>query len=201
MADTTNILDLPISPQTDEAPNITMDMRENIKIENPMRELQEQRGEEEKTNIEKQKEMNQLVTGIQQASGSGETALPSRDIPMNQLPRSHDEQVKPNFVPQAPEDYISKYETHEEIIKKNTEKEKKESVLDSIYEELQLPILLAFLFFLFQLPILKKLMYKFIPALFHKDGNPRISGYIVNSILFALTFYTAQKSMKYLSQI
>ncbi|GAF90757.1 unnamed protein product, partial [marine sediment metagenome] len=40
-----------------------------------------------------------------------------------------------------------------------------------------------------------------IPALFNKDGNPNLSGYIFNSIFFSLLYYVISKSMTHLQSI
>ena len=55
--------------------------------------------------------INQIVSGIQKASISGATQLPSRDIPMTTTGLSNDPQVQPNYVPPPPQnniDYIKK---------------------------------------------------------------------------------------------
>ena len=48
--------------------------------------------------------INQLITGIQQASKTGNTDLPSRDIPVDTARIVQDEEVKPNFVPEPEND-------------------------------------------------------------------------------------------------
>ena len=58
-----------------------------------------------------------------------------------------------------------------------------------MYNELQTPILLGVLYFLFQLPIFKKLLYQTFPSLFMNDGNLSINGYIFYSALFSIVFY------------
>ena len=51
--------------------------------------------------------------------------------------------------------------------------------LDDFYNNLQTPLLLALLYFIFQLPIIKKYLFKFLPNLFGKDGNQNIYGHIL----------------------
>jgi len=92
---TTSIDSLPISPQSGD--NIRMDTYDkNIQIENQSQSLQENRDNDPAV---KQKNMNQFVTGIQQASAAGLTELPSRDIPRNQEHLSQDIQIQPNHIP------------------------------------------------------------------------------------------------------
>ena len=197
MADTstTNLDDLPLSPQNDG--NIQLEATEkNVKIENPAQELQATR---EADPAAKQKNMNQLVSGIQQASAAGMLGLPSRDVPQTQTHLTQDAQMQPNFVPEAPADYIQEYQTSEDIIKANAHRQEKEDSLDLLYAELQTPILIGVMYFVFQLPVVRKNVFKFMPALFGKDGNPNLSGYVVNSVAFAALYFLMVKGIRYFS--
>ena len=80
-------------------------------------------------------------------------------------------------------------------------RQNRDSNLDVMYEELQIPILLAILFFMFQLPVFRTYLFKFLPSLFNKDGNPNLSGYVVNSILFALLYYIIKNTLNYFTTI
>ena len=197
MADTstTNLDDLPLSPQNDG--NIQLEATEkNVKIENPAQELQATR---EADPAAKQKNMNQLVSGIQQASAAGMLGLPARDVPQTQTHYTQDAQMQPNFVPEAPADYIQEYQTSEDIIKANAHRQEKEDSLDLLYAELQTPILIGVMYFVFQLPVVRKNVFKFMPALFGKDGNPNLSGYVVNSVAFAALYFLMVKGIRYFS--
>jgi len=143
-----------------------------------------------------QNTITQIVSGIQQASSTGATLLPSRDIPRNTEAITHDAHIQANYIPQTQQkDYIKEYETPQEIIDSYNKNVNKNDALDNIYEEFQVPLLLAILFFLFQLPILKKKLYTFLPFLFFKDGNYNIQGYIFTSIFFGLLYYMLSKLM------
>ena len=56
-----------------------------------------------------QSTISQIVNGLQQASLSGATQLPSRDIPLQTDQLTSDIQVQPNYVPPPPNniDYIN----------------------------------------------------------------------------------------------
>ena len=169
--------------------NIRLEVNNNVKVDNPAQLLQQNRDNDPSI---MQKNMNQFVTGIQQASAAGMTALPSRDIPQSQEHLIQDQQIKPNFIPQQlgemqGQDYIANSKTSEDIIRENMRRQTKTDSLDSIYNELQIPILLGVLYFLFSLPIVRKNMFKYIPMIFNKDGNLNLGGYISNSVLFGLT--------------
>jgi hypothetical protein len=62
-----------------------------------------------------------------------------------------------------------------------------------MYNEIQTPLLLAVLYFLFQLPFFKKNLFTYFPILFSVDGNLNINGFLFTSILFGLIFYMLNK--------
>ena len=149
-----------------------------------------------------QNTINSLISGIQQASASGLTTLPSRDIPQMTSQITQDQQIKPNYIPQVNNnDYINDETNANDILKENMRRQNRDSNLDVMYEELQIPILLAILFFMFQLPVFRTYLFKFLPSLFNKDGNPNLSGYVVNSILFALLYYIIKNTLNYFTTI
>ena len=205
----TSLDDLPISPQTDG--NIKLETTENIVVDNPIQNLQAQRANDDKiasasnepvaiNGIGSSKDVNQFVTGIQQAASSGALNLPSRDIPQQQIHITQDNSAQPNFVPQTNSgDYIGTGQDTEEIIRRNALKEKKVNKIDTLYDDLQIPVLIAVLYFIFQLPIVRKSLLKILPPLFLKDGNPNLMGYIFNSIAFALLYYLTNSGISYFS--
>ena len=142
-------------------------------------------------NESQQHSYNELISQIQQADKSGATQLPSRDIPQNTDNIIMDQQTKPNFIPESDElkDYISNYETPNDVIEENNKEAENLDTLERLYREMQTPLLLAILYFLFNLPVIRKYLYKFIPNLFSADGNPNLFGYVFNSITFALLYY------------
>lgn len=147
-----------------------------------------------------QSTISQIVNGLQQASLAGATQLPSRDISLNTDILTNDLQVQPNYIP-APRDRDYILETDEDINNNVwTRQEKMENSLDSIYDELQGPILLAVLYFLFQLPFLKKIIFKHLTFCCHKDGNYNINGLILTCGLFGFVYYTLTKTVKHFSK-
>jgi hypothetical protein len=148
-----------------------------------------------------QQNINQFVSGLQQASSAGLTMLPSRDIPQTQSHLTQDQHMQPNYVPQELQniDYITDHQTNEEIIRRHAQKEQSINNLDNLYNNLQTPILIALLYFMFQLPICRKNIFKFMPSLFSKDGNPNLMGYIANSAIFACLYFAMTKSIHYFS--
>ena len=83
--------------------------------------------------------------------------------------------------------------SNEEIINNYNKSHKNSNSLDEMYNEIQIPLLLSVLYFLFQLPIFKKSLFHYLPMIFSKDGNYNINGFIFTSCLFGLLFYILNK--------
>jgi hypothetical protein len=142
-----------------------------------------------------QSTISQIVNGLQQASLAGATQLPSRDIPLKTEQLTHDEHTQPNYIPPATSrDYILE---PSDDIQHYYNREKIENSLDSVYDEIQGPLLLAILYFLFQLPIFKKLICKYLPFLCHNDGNYNIRGLFFTCLLFGFIYYSLAKTVTY----
>ena len=201
MTDTTNLTDLPTDPtvggggenvvlQTTEKPSHYEPNVEAISTNNAPNDINEQ------------KMMNEVITGIQQATASGALNLPSRDIPTNTVHFS-DEQTKPNFVPQQPDqpDYIHNNDTEQEILARRMKGQNSRDSLEILYDEFQIPIIICLMYFIFQLPIVKSKVLSVLPSLFNKDGNPNLSGYVFNSMFFGISYYVISKSLIHLQNI
>ena len=190
-------------PMGDSNENITIKTEEkNVVIDNKMQELQQQRDAEinQKPSRSPSMDVNEFVSGLQKATSSGMTQLPSRDIPIDQNAVLKDEQVKPNFVPEgSPTDYITEHQTSEEIIKQNAKKQKSSDNLDIIFSELSLPLMIAVLYFMYQLPVVRRAFFKTLPMCYSKSGELKLTGYLVNSIVFGAIIYLISKVMSQLS--
>ena len=187
MSDTSNIFDLPTDP-AGGGNNIKISATENA----PSSQNQIQQGH---VSLD-QTTINQIVSGLQQASVTGATQLPSRDIPQNTSVIMQDPQVQANYIPPPkPEqmDYINNSEQPEDMINNYNMNSLRNSSLDEMYNEIQTPLLLGALFFLFQLPFFKKFLFSYFPVLFSNDGNLNINGFLFTSVLFGLMFYLCNK--------
>ena len=139
MSDTTNLADLPSDPTVGGGQNVVLQTTDkptnydpNVGIPNTSNNSSE---------INEQKIMNEVVTGIQQASASGGTGLPSRDIPTNTV-HFADDQVKPNYVPQQEEpDYIHNTGTEQDILARRMKNQNSRDSLEILYDEFQIPII------------------------------------------------------------
>ena len=146
--------------------------------------------------------INKIIQGLQDASQSGSTNLPSRDIPIMTEQIMHDNSARPNFVPSPPAEkanYIQDEETMETLIKQKRNQHKNN--MDNFYDEIQTPLLIMILFFIFQLPTFKKSMLNNFPLFFFRTGNYNLKGMIFNTILFGGFYYLIMKSIRYLSEL
>jgi hypothetical protein len=142
-----------------------------------------------------QRTLNELVSGVQRASGAGMTGLPSRDIPRESLSMQHDEQIKPNYIPREPaqDDYISRYESSDEVRENNRRSRNKTDTLEMLYAEFQMPILMGVVYFMFQMPALRTAILQFLPSVFNKDGNMNLQGLIMMSVGYSVVYYILTK--------
>ena len=189
MSDSTSILDLPTDPVGggNVSNNIVMSASENAN--------QQQSQSGGGVSLD-QSTISQIVNSLQQASISGATQLSSRDIPMNTNNIATDPQVQPNYVPPPPQnqdDYIKSYEQTSDMVDRYNTNLNRQNSLDDMYNEIQTPLLLSVLYFLFQLPFFRKFLYGYFPILFSNDGNLNINGFMFSSVLFGLIFYGLNK--------
>lgn len=109
--------------------------------------------------------------------------LPSRDIPQETLQHTVDTQTLPNhvnhvhFAPLPP--------AH--------------SAKSEVNDDMNTPILLMTLYFLFQIPMFNQFIGRMLPDLFKGDGNLTSGGIVVKSILFAAAYVAVTKLITYLS--
>lgn len=165
MAEMTNLNDLPQG-------NIQMNVQQDPQNKSPPLSLDEST-------------ISQIVNGLQQASLSGATRLPSRDIPMTSDHLSSDKQAKPNYVPQSNAKYINDDSDYND----NSNNSNKYNNLNNLYSELQFPLLLGILYFIFQMPSFKNTLFQYFTFLFSSDGNYNMSGLTFLSVMFSLTYY------------
>ena len=211
---TTNLDALPLPSQTHE--NIQLNTYERGQVPQQQQQQQQQAMQQQQQQQQQQRpddpavmqrQMNQFVTGLQQASAAGMTALPSRDIPQSQEHLIRDPQMQPNYLP-APipqqTDYIRQQDITEEMIKAQMlhnmrEQQTQKTTADYLYEQLQIPIVIGILYFLFQLPFVRNLLFKFLPNTFNSDGTQNLSGYVCSSVIFGGLYLLATKAMVYIA--
>jgi hypothetical protein len=187
MSDTTSILDLPTDPAGgNNNANVNIQASEMSKQAPTSMTLD-------------QMTINQIVSGLQQASSTGATQLPSRDIAMTTNNITQDPYIQPNYIPPPPQtqsqmlDYTQPNEDPDDIVENYNSNKKYSDSLDDMYSEIQTPLLIAALYFLFQLPFFRKYLLSYFPILFSMDGNLNINGFLFMSALFGIMFYLLNK--------
>ena len=138
--------------------------------------------------------INEMVNGLQKAANNNMTSLPPRDVPHDPERITRDQQVQPNYVPPPPnKNYIEDEMEYEEMMRRNQNNYVEREQMDTIYDEIQQPVIFSILFFLFQLPFFNKTLLKFVPTLFKSDGHPKFTGYLLKTILFGVTVFLSNK--------
>jgi len=130
--------------------------------------------------------------------------LPSRDIPMDSAGYIQDEQIQPNYIPKptAPSDYIQEYDKKMQHTLERHEKENyRKETADDLFAQLQTPIFLVLMYFIFQLPIINRLLYRFASVLpfFKEDGNLNLYGMLFKSTAFGTIYLCMDKIINYLT--
>jgi hypothetical protein len=205
MTDTTSIDDLPGVPATatqgsglvqNQKPEIPIQTYNpniagaQIPLQQQQQQQQQQQGPPPQTTVASNMNVNEFVSGLQRATSSGLTALPIRDVPRNTESVVSDEQTVPNYIPRDPVDYIrDHHENTRSFMDHRARSANQSESLDVIYDTLQVPILLAILYFTFQLPVMRKYLLLYLPSIFNKDGNHNLSGLLFVSVLFSCTYY------------
>ena len=188
-----------------------MDNNNNIVVNNKALEFQNIRDNEldkqEKntngklTHEQEQKNLNKIVSDLQQASASGLTKLNIRDVPRCERHLVQDEQTNVSYLPEN-EDYIKEDNELENELNYNLKgknSSSNSSLLDTLYEELSVPLLLFVLFFIFQLNYINNFLFKNLKFLFNETGNMNLQGYLIKSFLFTSIYYSLNKVQLYLS--
>lgn len=198
MTDTTSIDDLPGVPATaTQGSGLVQKPEIPIQTYNPniagiqqQQQQQQPQGPPQQVTVASNMNVNDFVSGLQRATSSGLTSLPVRDVPRNTESVVSDEQTVPNYIPRNTVDYIREHhENTRSYMDHRIRSSNQSESLDIIYDSLQVPILLAILYFVFQLPVMRKYLLLYLPSIFNKDGNHNLSGLLFISILFSCTYY------------
>ena len=132
----------------------------------------------------------------QQHQFKGQTSgdLPSRDIPTHTQPHVIDENSKTNYVPK-PEKQV-RFVEEDEVNDLHEDLERNEKFESSIFRYKE-PIILALLFFIFQMSIVNAKLYQYVPKLFVQEGELTGFGVIVKAGLFVAVYLGVQYAIKH----
>ena len=129
--------------------------------------------------------------------------LPSRHIQHDTTQYAQDEQVQPNYIPkeQISKDYVREYEefTDKNIQHHERERDRNQNI-DDILTDLQVPIFVSILYFMFQLPIINAYIFKRFSflSIYNDDGNFNFYGLVFKSWIFGSIYYMVTKITNFL---
>ena len=139
--------------------------------------------------------INEIINGLQNAAGS--TKIQFRDIPKTTEHLIKDPEIISHYIPETTQkNYIPETIDKNQIQNIYINNNKNLNQMDKIYDEINGPLLIGMLFFIFQLPFFRKLILKYIPFLFNDDLNYSFYGYIFISILFSVIYYIITLGLK-----
>jgi len=130
--------------------------------------------------------------------------LPSRDIRIDSTEFTQDNEIKANYIPtpRNMKDYLKEYEIKNEEeneqhkIAKHKKNKKRVRFTDDLFVQLQMPILIGILYFIFQQGVINRILMKLserFVKLYNEDGSIGLYGNLTKSILFAAAFFAMVK--------
>lgn len=195
MSGTTNISELPNQHSQN---NVVLNVKEQQPIQQQVYTPQAASQAPQNTMVQQPMMQQQQMLPQQQQ----QTNLQNRDIPQTTEHFNQQDQIRPNYVPeQEMNDYIGDEDTLHSMMQQNRQNENKKDRMDMLYDELQGPVMVMVLFFLFQMPFVKKLLLKQIPTLFSADGNYTLTGYIATTVMFGGAYFGLNKAISYMTDM
>ena len=133
---------------------------------------------------------------------SPQYSLPPKDIPLD-MSGFRDESAKPNYIPPASkhrEDYVQDQEERIRETKQSEEIRKTINHKFDIIAELQMPIVVAVLFLIFQVDTINTLMARYLKfaGFFGEDGNLNVLGMLFKSAVFGGCYYSIINAAKWI---
>lgn len=155
---------------------------------------------------------NLTLEQINMIQNTPQQKIPSRDIYIPKTNYTQDEVTIPNYIPptttthRREQDYVKEHMIDNEKKRQAKIKNKNQSeFFDRIVEIIQFPAMISILFFIFQYPLLDKLIFRRLNSetlvLYGSDGNMNIYGNAAKSLLFGICVYSIMKTVDYISSI
>jgi hypothetical protein len=126
---------------------------------------------------------------------------------MNPNSFMHDDQARPNYVPdqrsvhfQDGIDYIKDHTSMESIVRANARQSNQLDTVEAIYYDIQIPVLVGVMYFIFQMPVFRAQLLHFLPTLFGEDGNFKMIGLTATSAMFAVILLIIMKLLNKLGE-
>ena len=207
-SDTTNISELPSNNINNQQPtqqSIQHNYNENVVLNNQSQQYQQQ-NQQQYQQQNQQQNQEQLMPSkntisIENAEKLGLTNLEQRNVRFDPTQITNDGQTNVDYIPhENTEKYIDNHMTYNEINEKNRRSNNKLNSVSNIYDDIQGPLLVVILYFMFQLPNTKILISKMFPSFFSSDSNIKLNGLICISLIFGLFYYLLNYIIEIMSQ-
>ena len=142
---------------------------------------------------------------IAQLNSMQQQRLPSRDIQQDTTAYSQDEQIQPSYIPKHKDidDYVRDHEkTTEKTLREHEEKKRRRNTIENIITDIQTPVFIAVLYFIFQMPIINLLIFKRFSflSIYNDDGNFNFNGLLLKSILLGALYYAMVQFTTFISE-
>jgi hypothetical protein len=142
---------------------------------------------------------------IAQLNSMQHQRLPSRDIRQDTSAYAQDEEIQPSYIPKQKDmdDYVRDHEkTTEKNLREYEDKKRRSNTIDSIITDIQTPIFISVLYFIFQMPIINLLIFKRFSflSIYNEDGNFNFNGLLLKSILFGALYYAMVQFTTFISE-
>ena len=188
-SDTTNISDLPsqnINSQQPTQPNYSENIVLNNDSQQQVNMQPQQQPQMQQNNMIGQKE----TISIENAEKLGLTNLEQRNVRFDPTQITNDDETQVDYIPnQNVEDYVNNNMSNVEVNDRNKRTNNKLNSISNIYDDIQGPLLVVILYFIFQLPNTKTFISKIFPTFFGSDSNIKLNGLICISLIFGLSYY------------
>ena len=139
-----------------------------------------------------------MVPGQQIAQGQNPQAAMTQSLQpsMMMAPQQANQAVLAN--PPVVHDYIGDEMQRNEARDRENQlhAENQQDSTEFIIDQIKVPIFVASLFFLFQMPVVKQFFFSKMPKLFSTDANLTTNGMLFMSVLFGGVYYTGNRVVK-----
>lgn len=123
-----------------------------------------------------------------------QTGLPIRDVQQTTDHLMTDQQQNVNYAGDINQQkYIQGDIAIEDAIQQAQKQENKTDLENKIIDEIQTPIIIMFLFFVFQMPFVENKLLHYLPFLFTREKNLSLKGLLFKVALFGGSYYILNK--------
>ena len=128
--------------------------------------------------------------------------LPSRDIPMDTTLYAQDEDIQVNRLPKPPKsvrirDYVDEYIESDAVdrIERHENDKRRQSAAEHVWMDIQIPILVALLYMVFQMEVVHRILYRYAQGLgiYSSDGTLNMYGIMFKGSLFGSIYAMLMK--------